>query len=190
MVLTSDSSILYSLDARASQFTVQAFAEGISGIADHRPRFLINDFSGEAVWNQARIQLSALDLTIKASSLSLIDEVSENDRRQINRALFEEVLESSRFPDINFRTSQVTAASVAEKRYRIQVSGLLTLHGVSAPHSVEGQLLFGDGSFRAYGEFRLSQTKHDIKIASVAGGLVCLKDELKFSFYIIGRQQR
>ena len=48
--------------------------------------------------------------------------------------------------------------------------------------------LFGD-MLRASGDFTLSQTDYQIKLVSVAGGALKLKNELKFSFEIVARKQ-
>ena len=42
---------------------------------------------------------------------------------------------------------------------------------------------------RANGEFTLRQTDYRIKLASVAGGALKLKDELKFTFDIVARRK-
>jgi hypothetical protein len=48
--------------------------------------------------------------------------------------------------------------------------------------------VFGE-MLRASGEFTLSQTDYQIKLVSVAGGALKLKNELKFSFEILARKQ-
>ena len=48
--------------------------------------------------------------------------------------------------------------------------------------------LFGS-MLRASGDFSLDQTDYNIKLVSVAGGALKLKDELKFSFEIVARKQ-
>ena len=42
---------------------------------------------------------------------------------------------------------------------------------------------------RASGEFMLSQAAYEIKPVSVAGGALKLKDEVKFSFEMVAREQ-
>jgi hypothetical protein len=42
---------------------------------------------------------------------------------------------------------------------------------------------------RASSDFTLNQTDYNIKLVSVAGGTLKLKDELKFSFEIVARKQ-
>jgi hypothetical protein len=49
-------------------------------------------------------------------------------------------------------------------------------------------VLTGD-SLRAFGNFSLLQTDYDLKLASVAGGALKVKDELKFSFNLVGRKK-
>ena len=49
-------------------------------------------------------------------------------------------------------------------------------------------MLTGD-SLRAFGNFSLLQTDYDLKLASVAGGALKVKDELKFSFDLVGRKK-
>ena len=46
-----------------------------------------------------------------------------------------------------------------------------------------------DDTLRAYGEFLLRQSDFNIKLVSVAGGVVKIKDELKVSFDIVARKQ-
>lgn len=178
----------YVLDAKSSQLTVQAFAEGLAGIADHRPRFCIRDFMGEAELDIDRMG-GALQLTAKIESLALMDEVSERDRVTIDRVMFDEVLHAKRFPEATFRSSEVAWNVVDENRYRAEIAGTVSLHGVENSQSIQAQMVLNDGSLRAYGEFRLRQTDYGLKIAPVAGGMVRIKDELKFVFFIVGRKQ-
>ena len=185
----SDSRVRYVFDAKSSQFTVQAFAEGLAGIADHRPRFAIRDFSGEAELNGGRLDAATLQMSVTLGSLAIMDEVSEADRRAIERSMFEEVLETRKYPAVVLKSSRVTSSPVGENRYRVTVVGVVTLHGRSNQHSVEAQVVTSEDSLRVYGDFRLRQTDYGIKIASVAGGTVRIKDEVKLVFFLVARKQ-
>jgi hypothetical protein len=48
----------------------------------------------------------------------------------------------------------------------------------------------GGESLRANGEFTVRQTDYRIKLVSVAGGALKLKDELKFQFDIVATRRR
>jgi hypothetical protein len=58
---------------------------------------------------------------------------------------------------------------------------------VTANHTFNAQVAFGVDSLRAYGEFQLVQPQFDIPVASIAGGTMRLRDELKLSFYVVAR---
>jgi polyisoprenoid-binding protein YceI len=179
----------YAFDAKSSQFTVQAFAEGLAGIADHRPRFSVRDFSGELLFDRDNLNGGSLHLSAKTSSLDIMDDVSKHDRRSIERVMFGEVLHPEAFPEVRFTSSQVVCGAVEENRYRTDISGTVSLHGVEQSQSIQAQLILSEGSLRAYGEFRLRQTAYGLSIASVAGGILRIKDELKFVFFVVAREK-
>jgi polyisoprenoid-binding protein YceI len=175
----------YVLDVKTSKFTVQAFAEGLAGIADHRPTFFVREFSGEMEFDPDKLDVGSLQLTAKTRSLAIMDEVTQLDRKAIERVMFGEVLQSDRFPEVTFRSTRVACSAIGANRYRADVTGMMLLHGVENLETVQAQLTMNLGSLRAHGEFRLRQTDYDLAIASVAGGLLRIKNELKFVFYFV-----
>jgi polyisoprenoid-binding protein YceI len=180
----------YAFDAKSSQFTVQAFAEGLAGIADHRPRFSVRDFFGELLFDKDNLNGGSLHLSAKIRSLEIMDEVSKHDRQSIERVMFGEILHPEVFPEVRFTSSRVVCGAVEENRYRTDIGGTVSLHGVEQPQLIQAQLILSEGSLRAYGEFRLRQTDYGLSIASVAGGIVRIKDELKFVFFVVAREQK
>lgn len=189
MTNLSNPTDLYIFDAKASQFTVQAFSGGLGGIADHRPEFAICDFWGNANLPDLRLQDSSFNVKIDPASFSIKDEVSARDRRMIERLMFDEILEIKKFPEIEFKSTQIVPTPTGANRHHVRVAGTLSLHGVSKQHLMEAQIVATDTSLRAYGEFRVRQTDYGIKLASVAGGAIRIKDELKFVFYIVAVKQ-
>ena len=179
----------YVLDAKTSRLTVQAFAEGLAGIADHRPQFSVRDFSVELEFDPDDPKGGSLRLTAKTASLEIMGEVSQQDRKAIERVMFDDVLHPQRFPEVEFRSSQVVCTGVGESRYRADVMGTTVLHGEENPQTMQAQLILIDGSLRAYGEFRLRQSDYGLAIACVAGGVLRIKDELKFTFFFVARKQ-
>jgi hypothetical protein len=65
----------------------------------------------------------------------------------------------------------------------------LTLHGVTRSQTVPARVSLAEDSLRAFGTFTLLQTDYDLKLASVAGGALKVKDEVKFSFNILARKK-
>jgi polyisoprenoid-binding protein YceI len=178
----------YLLDAKASQFTLQAFAEGLAGIADHRPRFAVREFSGEVEFSPDQQDGSSVHLKANARSLEIMDDVSQDDRKAIERVMFNEVLHPQTFPEVAFRSSKVVCNPVSENRYSAEMVGTLALHGTENLQTMQTQLILSSGSLRAYGEFRLRQSDYGLTIASVAGGMLRIRDEIKFVFFIVARE--
>lgn len=186
--MTTQSAVVrYAIDKKASQFTVQAFASGLISVVAHSPKIAMRDWSGEVTFIPDTLQNAKLKVTIQAGSLEVLDELRESDRRDLHRAMFEEVLEIRNFPAVTFESSTISAEKKTESQYRVNVSGLLSLHGVTNSHTFFAQVAFGVDTFRAYGEFTLLQSDYGIQIASIAGGTLKLQDELKFTFYVVAR---
>lgn len=179
----------FSIDAGKSLFTVQAFAAGIASVVAHSPKFAIRDIVGDIRFVPGSLQDASVELAINVGSLEIMDEVSVSERREIERVMFDEVLENRRFPKAEYRSTSVTPTKIGENMYRLSVKGDLTLHGITRGVLLESQVMVGDDSFRAQGSFAISQLDFGLKIASVAGGTLKIKDELKFVYFILGRRR-
>ena len=90
----------YIIDPEVSRFTVQAFAGGMLSALGHNPKFVARDFTGEVSFDLDAPEEASLRMTMPAASLTLVDDVSDSDRRTIERTMHEQVLEDSRFPEI------------------------------------------------------------------------------------------
>src|ERR1700752_4222000 len=179
----------YLLDAVQSQFTVHAFASGLAAVVAHNPKFAIRGFSGEARFISDSLRDASIQVRIKAASLELMDEVSEYDRGEIDRVMFDEVLEVSRFPEIIYTSTQLSATRLSENLYATAIAGKLALHGVTKELDFSAQVVIGDDTMRGYGSFPVKQSKYGIAIASIAGGTLKMRDELKIAFFIIAKKQ-
>jgi polyisoprenoid-binding protein YceI len=187
---TTATSVGYAIDNRASQFTVQVFSGGLLSAFGHSPTIAIGDFSGEAQVNSDAPEQSSLKVTIKAESLEVKDDISVKDRREIERGMQQEILETSTYPEIAYECSNIAATKAGEDQYLVTLNGELTMHGVTRPQTVSARVILTGDSLRAFGNFSLLQTDYDLKLASVAGGALKVKDELKFSFNVLARKKQ
>jgi polyisoprenoid-binding protein YceI len=179
----------YAIDPDMSRFTVRAFASGMLSALGHSPTLAVRDFTGKAEFSPASPDAAALHIRIKAGSLNVTDKVSDKDRREIERTMNQEVLETARYPEISFDSSKVSASKVGDGQYMINLVGDLSLHGVTNSQPLSAQVALMGDTLRAHGEFSLSQTAFGIKPVSIAGGSLKLKDELKCTFDILARKQ-
>ena len=180
--------VIYRVKPRESRFIVQAFAEGLLSAFGHNPKLAAREFAGEVKLNRSQLDTSTLEFSVKADSLVVTDDVSEKDRRELERVMKDEVLETSRFPDITFRSKSVTADRIYEGFYRVKITGELTLHGIAREYSIEAQLRLMENGVRAEGESTLRQSYFGIKRVSIAGGTLKVKDEVKMSFLIVAEK--
>jgi polyisoprenoid-binding protein YceI len=181
--------VRYLVDASRSRFIVRASATGLLSAFAHNPTIAIREFTGGVLFNPDSPETSALELTIKPGSLELTDEVSDKDRREIERQMREDVLETARFTEIVFESTNASVEKIMEGQHRARINGKLSLHGVTRDCEIGTQLIVGGDMLRAHGEFSLRQSDFNIKQISAAGGTIKVKDELKFSFDIVARKQ-
>ncbi|MGA9801075.1 MAG: YceI family protein [Terriglobales bacterium] len=186
---TTETSVHYVADIRASQFTVQVFSGGMLSAFGHSPTISIRDFAAEADVNPDNPEQASLKMVIPAASLSVKDDISDKDKREIERMMQQEVLEVSSYSEIVYECSSIVATKAAEGQYSTTLNGELTMHGVTRPQPVTARVALNADSLRAFGNFTLLQTDYDLKLASVAGGALKVKDELKFSFNILARKK-
>jgi polyisoprenoid-binding protein YceI len=179
----------YVIDSDMSRFTVRAFATGMLSALGHSPTIAIREFSGEAEFLRDSLEQAAVHLKIKAGSLAVTDNVSDRDRREMERAMNDSVLEVARYPEIAFDSSEVSASNGGNGQYSVNMVGDLSLHGVTNSQAVSVQMALTGDLLRAHGEFPLRQTDYAIKLVSVAGGTLKIKDELKCSFDIVARKR-
>jgi polyisoprenoid-binding protein YceI len=179
----------YTIDPGISRFTVRAFASGMFSAFGHNPTLAIRDFEGEATFSPDAVDDARLVLRIKAGSLAVTDKMSDKDRRELESTMNQDVLETSRYPEIVFESSKVSASKAGDGQFLVNMVGTLTLHGVSNSQPIATRISLTGDLLRAHGEFTILQSAYGIKPISVAGGALKVKDELKCAFDIVARKK-
>jgi polyisoprenoid-binding protein YceI len=175
----------YRIDTRASQFFVEAGASGVLSVFGHDHKFQVRDFGGNLHVPPNGLQSASLDLAIVADSLTLVDKVSDDDRKEIEGSMKQKVLETSKFPKIAFRTTSVTVASSGEASSHLGVVGDLWLHGVGHSVTIPVTVVQKGDSLRATGAVKIRQTDYGITPVTAVVGTVRVKDEVTISFDIV-----
>jgi polyisoprenoid-binding protein YceI len=179
----------YVVEPGRSRLTVQAFAGGVLSAFGHNPVLAMRDVEGEAQFNPDSPGEAAVSFRVRPARLEVTGDVKTSDRRDIEKAAREDVLETDRFPEIAFQSSGVTANKVGDGFFRVEITGDLQLHGATQSQTVPAQVnLMGD-SLRAHGEVSLRQSAFGIRLYSAAGGTLKVKDEVKLAFEIVARRQ-
>jgi polyisoprenoid-binding protein YceI len=176
----------YTFIPARSRFTVQAFATGMLSFLGHSPTFAVGEYSGALAFDQAEPARTALELSIHADSLTLLDRVSAADRTEIETRMQRDVLEVAAFPIIAFHADDASASAAGAGRFRLDLGGQLTLHGVTRSYHVEAELVAEGDGIHLRGDDRLAMADFRLKPVSAVGGAITLKDEVKLMFDLFG----
>jgi polyisoprenoid-binding protein YceI len=173
---------VYRIDPKASRLTVQVTAGGILASFGLNPVIAVRDLTGEAQFEPNTLENASVHLEISASTLEVAGGVNDKDKAEIEQRMHRDVLESDTYPLISFNSSNVKATPMGSSQYRVEITGPMTIHGVTNDQTISARVIIGGDRLRASGEFILRQTDYAIELVSVAGGALKVKDELKVSF--------
>jgi polyisoprenoid-binding protein YceI len=181
--------VKFKIDAAASRFTVQAFATGLLSAFGHNPAIAMRDCDGEIQFNPDTIDNASVRVTVRTSAMEVVDEMKNDDRKKLEQAMYDQVLEPNRFPTAVYQSNQITVQKDSADQWRVHVTGELSFHGVTQSLSLDARIAYMGTMMRIAGQFPLRQSDYGIKPVSFAGGALKLKDELKFNFEMVARQQ-
>ena len=108
-------------------------------------------------------------MKIVAASLSLLDQVGDADRREIETRMRDDVLETKSFPEITYKAERLADERISAGRYRVRVGGRLSLHGAARPHQLDLDLTVFDDALQIRGDCVLRLSDFQIKPVSRAG---------------------
>jgi polyisoprenoid-binding protein YceI len=176
------------LDGRGSRVTAYGYATGLLSAVGHDPVIAVRDLAGEVQFDSGHPDASSFRVTIATSSLAVQNDVSDKDRREIERTMQQQVLETAAFTEIAYEAARATVNPLNNGRFRVEADGRLTLHGITRGQRVSGQVFVVGDTLRAQGEVTIRQTDYGIKPVSVAGGTLKLKDDVKVTFDVLARK--
>lgn len=177
--------VRYVVDKDLSRFTVQAFATGLFSAFAHNPRIAIRDYEGDINFVPGTYEKAFVRLSVLTASLEPLDELKKEDREKLQRIMETDVLQIERFPRTDYESRQIDVQKLGDDLLLAKVSGALTLCGVTRPHGFDARVQSVGTTLRISGVFGLRQSDYDIKMISLAGGTLRLKDELKFNFELL-----
>jgi polyisoprenoid-binding protein YceI len=182
---TSTAAVRYRLDPTKSTFMVHANRSGLAWFKGHSHRIAAKEFSGEVSLVLDALNSASLVLTVKANSLVETDPVFTAEQKAIiKKELDELVLETAKYPEITFRSTDVKG-SIARGAFDVEIGGDLTLHGVTRHITIPARVTLEGDSLRAVGEFEINRKKYGVNATTAARGLVRVRHTIKFKFDII-----
>jgi polyisoprenoid-binding protein YceI len=179
----------YQIDTQKSLFTVHPFATGVAATLSHGLTIAVRDFTGDLQFVPGTLQEAAIQMKIKADSLTVTDEMKESDRREVERTMKNQILRTPEHPEIRFRSSSIRVNKTTENHYKLEITGDLTLNGTVRSHSFDALVVMASDSLRAHGQLEARQSDYGIPLITAGGGLIKVRDEVKFHFYVVAQKQ-
>jgi len=166
---------VHAIDVAHSVLKIRVYKSGFFSAFAHNHEI-------EAPIAQGRVELPmspSATLLVDARKLRVLDpDLAVGQRAEVQKTMDgPQVLDSSRFPEISFRSTATEKMGADHWTVR----GNLTLHGQTRPVVVDVALR--DGHYR--GSATLKQRDFGITPVSIAGGTVKVKDQVKIEFDIL-----
>ncbi|HEX9422330.1 MAG TPA: YceI family protein [Pyrinomonadaceae bacterium] len=180
----------YRIDPKRSDLMVRAFSGGVLWFKGHDHFVRPSDLSGDVELTPTAITPASLLLTIRAASVEETRPIfTPSQKKIINKELNEIVLEPAKYPDIVFKSTDVTGKLEADGHYEAKIGGDLTLHGVTRHITIPADVtLDGITSLRARGEVEFNRSDYKVKATSAMHGTIRVRDKLKLTFDIIANK--
>src|SRR6266446_9745467 len=156
----------YTVDASQSKFIAHALSGGLLWFKGHDHLVAVREFTGEAQLTPESITNSSLQITAKTESKVETSSVFTDQQKQIiNKELREIVLLPAQYPEIVFRSTNVSGKQNGSQ-YDLKITGDLTLHGVTRQITIPTKVTVTGNDLRAQGEFSVDRDDFKVKATS------------------------
>jgi len=179
----------YRIDASRSKFIVHANRTGVAWFKGHSHRIAVKDFEGTAELDLSVVNPASLRMTVRAASLEETDPVFTPEQKKIiNKELNEIVLETAKYPEIAFKSTEIKGSLVSGS-FEVRIGGDLTLHGVTKHIEIPATVTVSGDTMRAVGKFETDRKDFNVNATEAFHGFVKVKHHLKFEFDIVGTRE-
>jgi len=181
-------SVVYRLDAARSRFMIRAFAGGLLWFKGHDHFVQARDFTGEARLPPGSVSPASLNMTVRTASLAETRDVFTPEQKKIiDGELRDIVLEPDKYPEITFRSTDVSVEPRGGA-FKVTLGGDLTLRGTTRHVVIPAEITLEGQDLRARGEFDIKRSDFKVPATSAFHGTVRVRDRLKVSFDIVARR--
>lgn len=182
----------YTVTAEGSSVRIHVGKTGLFGFAGHVHEIAAR-VEGTVVSDPADLARSSVSLTFDAKGIEVVagpDEPAKDVPEVQAKMAGPDVLDAARFPTITFTSRSVTGKETARGVWDVEVTGDLTLHGVSRSFTLPLRVEVKDGTLTATGKTVLRQSDFGMKPVSAGGGTVKVKNEIGMDYRIVARAGR
>ena len=118
------STLTFRLEPTESRFIIRTFSGGLLWFKGHDHFIAARNFTGEAVITPGTISPASLQFTVRADSLvETRDVFTEQQKQIIDKEIRQLVIEITKYPEINFKSTGVTGRMTSTDEYEVQNRG-------------------------------------------------------------------
>ena len=185
---SSQAPLRFRLDASRSKFIAHGLRGGLLWFKGHEHLVAAREFTGHATITPSTLTPASLEIFVKAAALvETSDAFTEQQKQIINEELREIVFEPEKYPEIVFRSTEITGKPTMNgNSFEVKIKGDLTLHGVTRRITIPAKVTYSRHELRAVGEFSIDRGDFNVKATSAFHGLVRVRKKVKFTFDIVG----
>lgn len=178
----------YVVAPEESTVTIRVGKAGLFKFAGHEHEVVAPALRGEVVADTSDLSRSSVWVTFEAAALRVTGrgEPPEDVPKVQAAMLGPKVLDVGRFPEITFRSRAVSGHAAGAHAYELQVTGDLSVHGVTRTVTLPLKVQLSHKSVAASGRAVIRHTDHGLKPVSVAG-VVNVRNEIGVEFRITAR---
>jgi polyisoprenoid-binding protein YceI len=181
--------VSYRLDPGKSSFMIRAFSGGLLWFKGHDHFIAVRDYSGDVRVTSDTILPASLEMTVKTTSIvETRDVFTEPHKQIINKELKEIVLETEKYPEMTFKSTNITGKLNPSGVFEARIEGDLTMHGVTRRIVIPAEVKLVGSDLRSTGEFSLERSDFKVKATSAFHGMVRVRDKLKVTFDLIAHR--
>jgi polyisoprenoid-binding protein YceI len=181
----------WTIDGARSTVAVHVGKSGLFSFAGHEHEVRAMQVQGEVTAVAEDLAQSRVTLSFDAGALK-VEEKGEpaGDAPKVQAAMLgEKVLDVARFPTVTFTSTRVSGRSGGAGRYDLEVTGNLTLHGVTRSVVLPLRVDVTADTLTATGRMEIRQTDYGIKPVNVAG-VVKVKNEVAIDYTLVATPTR
>jgi polyisoprenoid-binding protein YceI len=179
----------YAIVPDKSRIEIKAGTSGMLGFMGHGHTIAPKSFNGDIQLTPKEKIPATVSVRIDAASLHEIAEFKPEDKNKIETQMHGEVLETTKYPEITFQSTNIQYKESPGHVFDVQIEGDLALHGVTRKVTVPARVIDDGTNLRATGKFEINRQDYKVETKSAGGGTVKVSKTLEVSFDLLLKPQ-
>jgi polyisoprenoid-binding protein YceI len=190
-VAAAQTSAVFAVNEERSAVRVHVGKSGAFSFAGHRHE-VAAPVTGSITADPGNLGASSVELTFSTARFRVLPEGEPaGDPPKVEEVMRgPRVLESGVFPEVRFRSKKVAGHATSAGAYEVQVTGDLTIHGVTRELVVPMSVRLDGDTLTARGKSEIRHDQFGLTPVTAAGGTVRVSNEIDIDFEIVAARQR